>query len=162
MWINFFINSRPNGISIQRGCSCNVIPIIYVLVSYTLKHQTIRIIEISYMSKLPPVAVIKICIALWRHMAKKIWVYIGSGNGFLPDRYGSNPQNTWRNNNVVITSKRRHFHVVTSKWRRFDVLTTSLLRNVSTGRPLPEPTSTPHYWGPAAPENDFTVSAQAK
>ena len=43
------------------------------------------------------------------------------------------PLNTWRNNNVVITSKRRHFDVITSKWRRFDVITTSLLRNVSTG-----------------------------
>ena len=43
------------------------------------------------------------------------------------------PLNTWRNNNVVITSKRRHFDVITSKWRRFDVITTSLLRNVSAG-----------------------------
>ena len=43
------------------------------------------------------------------------------------------PLNTWRNNNVVITSKRRHFDVITSKWRRFDVITTSLLRDVSTG-----------------------------
>ena len=33
------------------------------------------------------------------------------------------PLNTWRNNNVVITSKRRHFDVITSKWRRFDVIT---------------------------------------
>ena len=39
------------------------------------------------------------------------------------------PLNTWRNNNVVITSKRRHFDVNVSKWRRFDVMTTSLLRN---------------------------------
>ena len=46
---------------------------------------------------------------------------------------GDNPLNTWRNNNVVITSKRRHFDVIviTSKWRRFDVITTSLLRHVS-------------------------------
>ena len=43
------------------------------------------------------------------------------------------PLNTWRNNNVVITSKRRHFDVITSKWRRFGVITTSLLRNVSAG-----------------------------
>ena len=35
-----------------------------------------------------------------------------------------------RNNDVVITSKRRHFDVVTSKWRRFDVITTLLLRHV--------------------------------
>ena len=47
-----------------------------------------------------------------------------------------NPLNTWRNNNVVITSKRRHFDVITSKWRRFNVITTSLLRNVSAGNPL--------------------------
>ena len=39
----------------------------------------------------------------------------------------------WRNNNVIITSKRRHFDVITSKRRRFDVITTSLLRKVSTG-----------------------------
>ena len=45
----------------------------------------------------------------------------------------SNPLNTWRNNNVVITSKRRHFDVITSKWRCFDVITTSLLRNVFAG-----------------------------
>ena len=42
----------------------------------------------------------------------------------------NNPLNTWRNNEVVITSKRRHFDVITSKWRRFDVITTSLLRDV--------------------------------
>ena len=42
------------------------------------------------------------------------------------------PLNTWRDNNVVITSTRRHFDVITWKWRRFDVMT-SLLRNVSTG-----------------------------
>ena len=41
------------------------------------------------------------------------------------------PLNTWRNDPVVITSKRRHFDVITSKWRRFDAITTSLLRNVS-------------------------------
>ena len=44
------------------------------------------------------------------------------------------PQNTWRNNTVAITSKRRHFDVITSKWRRFDVITTSLLRSVSAGQ----------------------------
>ena len=43
------------------------------------------------------------------------------------------PLNTWRNNNVVITSKRRHFDAITSKWRRFDVITTWLLCNVSAG-----------------------------
>ena len=43
------------------------------------------------------------------------------------------PLNTWRNNDVVITSKQRHFDVITSKWRRFDVITTSLLRNVFAG-----------------------------
>ena len=41
------------------------------------------------------------------------------------------PPNTWRNDNVVIAPKRRHFDVITSKWRRFAVITTSLLRNVS-------------------------------
>ena len=43
----------------------------------------------------------------------------------------NHPLNTWRSNNVVIMSKRRHFDVITSKWRRFDVITMSLLRNVS-------------------------------
>ena len=43
------------------------------------------------------------------------------------------PLNTWCNNNVVITSKRRHFDVISSKWRRFDVITTLLFRNVSAG-----------------------------
>ena len=46
---------------------------------------------------------------------------------------GHYPLNTWCNNNVAITSKRRHFDVITSKWRRFDLMTTSLLRNVSAG-----------------------------
>ena len=32
------------------------------------------------------------------------------------------PLNTWYNNSVVITSKRRHFDVIMSKWRRFDVI----------------------------------------
>ena len=43
------------------------------------------------------------------------------------------PANTLRNNDVVITSKRRHFDVITSKWRRFDVITTLLLRYVFRG-----------------------------
>ena len=43
------------------------------------------------------------------------------------------PLNTLRNNNVVITSKRRYFDVITSKGRRFGVMTTSLLRNVFAG-----------------------------
>ena len=41
--------------------------------------------------------------------------------------------NTWRNNNVAITSKRRHFCVITSKWHRIDVIRTSLLHNVFAG-----------------------------
>ena len=49
---------------------------------------------------------------------------------FCPGKCGV-PANTLRNNNVVITSKRRHF--VTSKWRRFDVITTLLLRHVFSG-----------------------------
>ena len=32
---------------------------------------------------------------------------------------GNTPPNTWRNNNVVITSKQRNFDVITSKGRRF-------------------------------------------
>ena len=43
------------------------------------------------------------------------------------------PANTLRNNDVVITSKQRHFDVITSKWRRFDVITTLLLRHVFRG-----------------------------
>ena len=50
---------------------------------------------------------------------------------------GDHPLNTWRNNNVVITSKRRHFDVLTSKWRRCDVITTSLSRDVSAGQWIP-------------------------
>ena len=56
-----------------------------------------------------------------------------AGTGTHMDIAFLTPLNAWRNNNVVITSKRRHFDVITSKWRRFDVITTSLLRNVSTG-----------------------------
>ena len=43
------------------------------------------------------------------------------------------PLQTWRNTNVVITLKRRHFDVITSKWHCFDVITTSLLRSVFSG-----------------------------
>ena len=43
------------------------------------------------------------------------------------------PLNTWRNDNVVITPKRRHFDVITSKWRRFGVITTSWLCNAFAG-----------------------------
>ena len=43
------------------------------------------------------------------------------------------PADTLRNNDVVITSKRRHFDVITSKWHRFDVMTTLLLSNVFRG-----------------------------
>ena len=43
------------------------------------------------------------------------------------------PANTSRDNDVVITSQRRHFDVITSKWRRFDVITTLLLRHVFSG-----------------------------
>ena len=52
---------------------------------------------------------------------------------FIMFRVCSIPLNTWRNNNVVITSKRRHFDVITSKWRRCDVITTSLSRDVFAG-----------------------------
>ena len=41
------------------------------------------------------------------------------------------PADTLRNNDVVITSKRRYyFDVITSQWRRSDVITTLLLRHV--------------------------------
>ena len=43
------------------------------------------------------------------------------------------PADILRNNNVVITSKRRHFDVITSKWRRIDVITTLSLRRVFSG-----------------------------
>ena len=42
------------------------------------------------------------------------------------------PADTLRNNDVVITSKRRHFDVITSKWR-CDVITTLLLRQMFGG-----------------------------
>ena len=51
----------------------------------------------------------------------------------MQDLIHNYPLNTWRNNNVVITSKRRHFDVITSKWRRCDVITTSLSRDVFAG-----------------------------
>ena len=40
---------------------------------------------------------------------------------------------TLHNNDVVITSKRRHFDVITSKWRRFDIITTASLCHVFGG-----------------------------
>ena len=43
------------------------------------------------------------------------------------------PLNTWRNDNVVITPKLRHFDVITSKWRRFGVITTPWLCNAFAG-----------------------------
>ena len=49
-------------------------------------------------------------------------------------RWSNNPADTLRNNDVVITSKRRHFDVITSKWRRFDVMTTLLSRHVFRGK----------------------------
>ena len=48
----------------------------------------------------------------------------------LTDTLRYTPADTLRNNDVVITSKRRHFDVIMSKSRRFDVITTSLLRNM--------------------------------
>ena len=55
------------------------------------------------------------------------------------------PLNTWRNNNVVITSKRRHFDVITSKWRRVDVITTLLLPHVFSGMMSEERQRTLHH-----------------
>ena len=48
------------------------------------------------------------------------------------DRMSNYSPNTWLNNNIAITSKRRHVDVIMSKWR-FDVIMTSLLHNVSAG-----------------------------
>ena len=67
-------------------------------------------------------------------LVRNDWV-IDTGKVILPCKpKWSDSNNTWRNNNVVITSKRRHFDVITSKWRCFDVITTSLLRNVFAGK----------------------------
>ena len=44
-----------------------------------------------------------------------------------------NPADTLLNNDVVITSERRHFDIITSKWRRFDVITSLLLHHVFRG-----------------------------
>ena len=46
----------------------------------------------------------------------------------------TNPADTLRNNDVVITSRRRHFDVIASKWRRYYVITTLLLRHVVSGK----------------------------
>ena len=59
------------------------------------------------------------------------------------------PPNTIRDNNVVITSKRRHFDVITSKWHRFGVITTLLLSNVSAG--LPDDGMVPIHLQPSSP-----------
>ena len=55
-----------------------------------------------------------------------------------------NPADTLRNNDVVITSKRRHFDAVTSKWRRFDVITTLLLLHVFDGKLVVYHVPVPH------------------
>ena len=44
-----------------------------------------------------------------------------------------NSAGTLRNNDVVITSKRRHCDVITPKWRSFDVMTTLSLCHVFKG-----------------------------
>ena len=57
------------------------------------------------------------------------------------------PADTLRNNDVVITSKRRHFDVITSKWRRLDVITTLLLRHVFSGcHRVHSTTHPPNIW----------------
>ena len=43
------------------------------------------------------------------------------------------PADTLRNNDVVVTSKRRRFDVITSKWRRFDVITALLFCHMFIG-----------------------------
>ena len=47
----------------------------------------------------------------------------------------TNPVDTRRNYNVIMTSKRRRDVVLTSQWRHFDVVKTSLLRHVPVGKP---------------------------
>ena len=64
-----------------------------------------------------------ICKAFW-------WDYVIEAG---ERRWPCSPADTSRNNDVVITSKRRHFDVISSKWRRFDVITTLLLRHVFIG-----------------------------
>ena len=58
---------------------------------------------------------------------------VWTNDGLVYWRMYAYPANTSRDNDVVITSQRRHFDVITSKWRRFDVITTSLLRHVFSG-----------------------------
>ena len=64
---------------------------------------------------------------LWRH-CYELCTSCAHGKGREnTSKHGTNkngtrrrdPRYTWRNSNVVITSK-RHFDVITSKWRRFD------------------------------------------
>ena len=43
------------------------------------------------------------------------------------------PEDTLRNNDVVITPKRHNFDVITSKLRRSDIITTLLIRHVFSG-----------------------------
>ena len=47
-----------------------------------------------------------------------------------PPGWHNIPADTLRNNDIVISSNRRHFDLLTSKWRRFDVLTTLWLHHV--------------------------------
>ena len=51
---------------------------------------------------------------------------------YWDSQYEVFPPNTWRSNNVVVTSEQRHFNVITSKWC-FDVITASILRDVPAG-----------------------------
>ena len=69
----------------------------------------------------------------WNDRGRKNWNIIETSFRNTHSSHCNTPLNTWRNNNVVITSKRRHFDVITSKWRRLDVIATSLLRNVFAG-----------------------------
>ena len=73
---------------------------------------------------------------MWlRYTLTLISSYTGNPACHSPSSVGTHTYslNTWRNNNVVLTSKRRHFDVITSKWHRFDVITMSSLRHVSAG-----------------------------
>ena len=80
--------------------------------------------------------ILNLCVSSWNLRTHHTCCLIAQDIGHCTNGgHCAFPLNTWRNKNVVITSKRRHFDVITSRWRRFDVITTSLLRDVSAGFP---------------------------
>ena len=71
----------------------------------------------------------KICIE-----SAEIWSALIQVMSCVTDRIKhAYPADTLRNNDVVITSKQRHFDLITSKLRRLDVIVTFLLRHVFSG-----------------------------